>query len=588
LIARLDQLAQEVKEVVQTASVLGREFEVRVLAQMLAPVSEIEAYVSDAEKASIWLPLREMRYLFYHALLRDAAYSMQMRARRKELHVLALGALEKIYESQNEEHYAEFAYHAENGDLRAKAQQYYTRAGRVSAGLYQNNQAIDYFTRALAYTPFDDLVTQFDLVVERVELYSRLGKRDLQLKDLDQLEHWAGVLVDDDLRIKVMMLRSAYCYFVGNYQESVKYAELSESASETLAVTKLAHYTQFVRATSLLRLGRMDAAMQLARQSLEKVRALKYLDEECQILNVMGWIALEQKESSSAKEYLAGALEIARRVKNQDVESKVLNNLAMAEGFLNGDYALARIYYDRSYKIIQELGDRQRLGVCLANLGYVAGMQGDFSAARSYYEQALMTAHEVGDLYAESQIYVNLSALDGIQKNADAARKNAFQAAEIARKASDRSGEAWALLYLGHAHLLQNEFESARDAYQASINIRTELNQLTLSMEPLAGLVGVSLAKDDPESASVSAEKILGFLESGSTLDGVEEPLRVLYTCYMYLRKQKDPRSMQILQKAKEMLDAQVSKFSDEGDRKRYVENIPWRRAVWDAARTIS
>ena len=585
LIARLDQLAQQVKEVVQTASVLGREFEVRVLAQMLGSESETELYVSDAEKASIWILLREMRYIFYHALLRDAAYSMQMRARRKELHVLALGALEKIYETQMTDHYAEFAYHAENGDLRVKAQQYYTLAGKVSAGLYQNNQAIDYFTRALAYTPFDDLTTQFNLIAERVELYSRLGKRELQLKDLDQLGHWADVLVDDDLRMKVIMLRSAYYYFVGEYQESVRYAELSESASETLTATKLAHYTQFVRATSLLRLGRMDAAMQLARQSLEKVRALKYLDEECQILNVMGWIALEQKESSAAKEYLAKALEIARTVKNQDVEAKVLNNLAMAEGFLNGNYALARTYYEWSYKIIQELGNRSKLGLCLGNLGYVAGMQGDFSAARSYYEQALRTVREVGDLYTESQTLVNLSALDGIQKNADAARQNAIQAAEIARKVSDRSGEAWAMLYLGHAHLLKNDFVAAKDAYQASINIRDELSQLTLSMEPLAGLVQVYLAGDDIETASVSAEKILSFLEGGSTLDGVEEPLRVLYTCYRYLAKQKDPRSEHILLKAKELLDVQVSKFSDEGDRKRYVENIPWRRAVWDAAR---
>jgi hypothetical protein len=63
----------------------------------------------------------------------------------------------------------------------------------------------------------------------------------------------------------------------------------------------------------------------------------------------------------------------------------------------------------------------------------------------------------------------------------------------------------------------------------------------------------------------------------------VDEPLRVYYTCYQYLRRREDPRAGQVLKVAKDLLEGQVSRFSDEVDRKRYVENIPWRLAVREA-----
>lgn len=582
LVARLDQLAHEVKTVVQTASVLGREFEVQVLSQMLGPENDTLTHVSEAERAAIWSPLQEMRYIFHHGLLRDAAYSMQMRARRRELHLLALGALEELFAGRLENRYAELAYHAEQGDDRERAQKYYTLAGRVSAGLYQNHQAADYFTRALAYTPFDDVASQFDLVAERVVLYSQLAKRDQQLKDLDALEGWAVRLNDKDRLVKVRMLRSAYHYFMGNYQESIRNAMEVQEASESLANSNLAIYTEVVWATDLLRLGRMDEAMRRAQSTLERVRALGNRNEECRILNIMGWIALEKKEVLLTKQYLNEALEIARAMKNLDVEAKALNNLAMAEGSLNGNYSLAREYHEQSYKLSKMIGDRNNEASTLANLGFVTGMLGDFSAARTYHEQALRMAMEVGNLYHEIYTLINLSAVDGIQNQADSARRNAQKAAELARRVSDRSGEAWAMLYLGHAHLLSGEFEAAQDAYRSSIGVREELGQPTLSMEPLAGLVEVHLAKGDLDAASHPAERILDFLAGGSTLDGVEEPLRILYACYSYLLKKKDPRSGHILQKAKDMLEAQASKFINETERRGYIENIPWRRAVWN------
>jgi len=196
----------------------------------------------------------------------------------------------------------------------------------------------------------------------------------------------------------------------------------------------------------------------------------------------------------------------------------------------------------------------------------------------------LQIASETGNRYQEIYTLINLSALAGIVGDADSALQNADNAAVLAKEISDLSGEAWAKLYMGHAYLLQNDMEQARAAYQSSLDIRNELNQLSLSMEPIAGLVDACMHADDVEAASRKAGKLLEFIESGASLDGTDEPLRVYYTCFRYLEKVKDPRSGRILQKAKKLLEEQVSKFNNDAERKRCVENFPWRRAIRDTA----
>jgi len=585
LIARLDQLPRRVKDLIQTASILGREFDVKILAEISPLGREIEDDLADAERANVWSVISPSRYIFAHALLRDTAYSMQMRSHRMELHALALTVLEGFHRDDLDHHYGELAYHAERAMLSRKAFRYLREAGKVAASAYQNNQAVEYFTRALAFVPPDDLKTQFDLLAERVELYGRMGKRDLQWKDLTALERWAGTTGDADRIAKTLMLQAAYYFGIGDYLHAVDCAGRAETkASPEFAHTELALFTQAVWCMALLRLGRLDESMRRAQRTLQHDREHGNRKEECRILTSMGLIALEQKEPAEAKKYLVEALDIARDINDSGLEARALNNLALAEGSVNGNYMLARQYYEQSYKIARAIGDITAEGMTLANLGFTAGLQGDYLAARSYHEQALYLARESGNRYHETYTLINLSAAAGFQNDAALALKYAQQAEELSQKISERSGEAWAMLYMGHAYLLRGEFQTARDVYCKSIDIRNELGQPSLAMEPMAGLIEADLRANKIESAYRETENILNFLEHGGTLDGTDDPLRVYYACYLLLQEKQDPRSKQILQTAKNLLDERVSKFSDETARRQYVDNLPWRRALAEEA----
>jgi class 3 adenylate cyclase len=97
LMARLDRL-QPVKEVAQTASVIGRSFDhgtIVALAGLLEPdIAEAMRKLVEAELVFRRGTPPDASYLFKHALVRDAAYESLLKAKRIALHARLLDVLE--------------------------------------------------------------------------------------------------------------------------------------------------------------------------------------------------------------------------------------------------------------------------------------------------------------------------------------------------------------------------------------------------------------------------------------------------------------------------------------------------------------
>jgi tetratricopeptide (TPR) repeat protein len=334
---------------------------------------------------------------------------------------------------------------------------------------------------------------------------------------------------------------------------------------------------------ALLRQGKFDEAMKVAREGRRLAQWYADPVKEGYILNTMALIAIEQKDPAIAHGYLEQALVIARSTGDRRLESGTLGNLGNSAGYIRKDYESAWEYYEADYALSHERGDRSAEGAALGNLGWAAGMLGDFPSARSYHERALQLAREVGHLYLETYTLINLSANTGFTGEAQASLGYARKALELSRKAGDRSGEAWSLLYLGYAFLLLTELPKAEEAFRQALIIRKELGQPSMQIESLAGLVQTLFQKGDAASALLEAENILSYLEEGGTLEGAEAPLRVYYACYIVLEKTGDLRSQSVLHEAVRLLEAQVSKLRSEESRQRYVENVPWRLAIQQA-----
>lgn len=99
LMARLDAVSPEAKQVALTCSVIGREFEPSVLeAAMAAADDDIRARLDELSRTGIIFESGHNRghFIFRHALIRDTAYQSMLSATRREQHANVARALMQV------------------------------------------------------------------------------------------------------------------------------------------------------------------------------------------------------------------------------------------------------------------------------------------------------------------------------------------------------------------------------------------------------------------------------------------------------------------------------------------------------------
>jgi class 3 adenylate cyclase len=152
---RLEKLPAETLELLSTAAVIGREFDIQILTR----ISDLEAGVAleRMQTALDGAIVRQAagepgRYVFAHGATRDALYDDLPAGHRSELHIAAGDALEELYEDRIESHLSAIAYHlaraAPHGDV-GKAADYAWWAGERAAATYAYEDAVGLFETAL-------------------------------------------------------------------------------------------------------------------------------------------------------------------------------------------------------------------------------------------------------------------------------------------------------------------------------------------------------------------------------------------------------------------------------------------------------
>jgi predicted ATPase len=152
IMARLDRLGENGKRTVQLASVIGRQFLVRLLERISGLTGQLEGLLRELKALEIVYEqglLPEPAYIFKHAVIQDVAYQSLLVQRRKELHRAVGYAIEELYPDRLADHYEELAHHFAQGEEWRKAMHYSVLAGDRAAHAFANAEASRQYTRAL-------------------------------------------------------------------------------------------------------------------------------------------------------------------------------------------------------------------------------------------------------------------------------------------------------------------------------------------------------------------------------------------------------------------------------------------------------
>jgi len=153
---RLTYLSEECNRVLALASVLGREFDLDVLASASGLERNTLFELLDeaiAQQLLTDVPGSRVRLRFGHALFRDGLYDELPSSRRRQLHRVVGEALEELSSCDADSHLAELAHHfceAVPPADPSRAVDYARRAGDHAAGLLAHEEAVRLYEMALS------------------------------------------------------------------------------------------------------------------------------------------------------------------------------------------------------------------------------------------------------------------------------------------------------------------------------------------------------------------------------------------------------------------------------------------------------
>jgi class 3 adenylate cyclase len=132
LAARIDRLAERDKGLLQTASVIGKEFSERALREVsVLPEAELHAALAALVQAELLVEQQlypEPLYAFFHPLTQEVAYASQLIERRRRVHAALARTLGGGDPEQLDERAALIAHHFEGAGDNADAARWLHRA----------------------------------------------------------------------------------------------------------------------------------------------------------------------------------------------------------------------------------------------------------------------------------------------------------------------------------------------------------------------------------------------------------------------------------------------------------------------------
>jgi tetratricopeptide (TPR) repeat protein len=149
--ARIDGLSPTAREVVQMASLLGRDFPLELLAATITldPIA-LERALEELEDAGLLSqsPQSRSRH-FRHALIQELVHGSLLRRRRREAHVRIVSVMQSRFPERVAAEPEVFAWQCEMAGLDAEAANHYELAGRRALEASAHHEAFAQFNKAI-------------------------------------------------------------------------------------------------------------------------------------------------------------------------------------------------------------------------------------------------------------------------------------------------------------------------------------------------------------------------------------------------------------------------------------------------------
>ena len=481
LVSRLDRLSQHLKDLVFRASVLGNNIDLLVLNDIAQEQDKknIPDLLKEGVDELVWNEASSLLYSFRHALLRDAAYSMQLKARLKEIHKKVAHAIEKNYKDE-EKFFSTLAFHYEKAEDTEKEIVYLKKAADYAKSQYHNEEAEKMYEKLLSLLKDDVEIIKVDHSLATV--YKIEGKWDLTEKLFkESLERSQNIgnklLIATSMKeLANMMLQK------GRYDESNPLLDEAEKFYDELDDIKGKCDIEGYRGLIHYYKGELDDAVE---HFTEKLRLAEIIDDKSAkalSYRYMGGVAYYRGDYQKALQHYKNQLKISKENENLLDVAVAENNIGLVYSYLN-DFKNAAKFYRRALETYKKVGIRQYICYTSNNLGELKYWLGEYDEAKSLIEDQLTIATELGIRRHVALAHLILGNIAKKEGNFDKSEEHYLQAISIAKELN--ASNILCEFMFEYAHLLfrTKKYDKADELNKEAGKIIVEVNRKDLQFK---------------------------------------------------------------------------------------------------------
>ncbi len=454
---RLDRLMDDQREILECASIEGKEFRSEVIGNILdMDRLKLLKNLSSIENTHRLIHSIPNKYCFDHTKITEVLYNGIIKDLRMEYHRIVGDTIMELYKDRTHEVVSELAHHYYKAEDE-RASEYLLESGNQAKKGYSNDEAVSFYIKAL-----------------------EVAKPEQRIAILENLGDVLSLMGDNDKAI-------------GYLQDAVKTTK--DNKAKLLRKIAEVHVKK----------GEYDTALKVISEAKEMLEENNTI-EHSRILFGEGYVHTRKGNYDDAMQLLQKALSLLQKTES---DPKDMGNALLSIGnihFIRGLYTEALEHYEKSMDIMKKLDDKQSIAALLGNIGITYWGIGKLEKALKFHEQSLEIREKIGDKRGTAFALLNMGSAYSVKAELDKALKLYERSLGIYRQIGDKHGTAMALIGVGEIYYHRNNLEKALDLYQRGRDICLEIGEKRVLIYIYCNIAETELRRGDVQVAIENAE----------------------------------------------------------------------------------
>ena len=451
--ARIDRIEENLKRIMQVASVIGREFAYRILHAITGMKDELKSRLLNLQELEFIYEKSlspELEYIFKHALTQEVAYNSLLLKKRKEIHARIGKAIEEIYDERPEELYEILAYHYSQSEQTKKALYYLQLSGEKSTRNHSLNEAIRFYRQAIEILnkqPETQEIKEKKInVLLSMAIPLRVsGYPQNSLRFLKEGERLAKEIGDEKILANFFSLIGNLYGTRGDIQLSQRYGE------ECFEQSKKIQDVEF-----------------MAPAAYDLCNVYMFIGEYSKIIDIAPGVIQHLEKTKRKSEFFN---------RPDNVYSEICGYYGLSLGML-GNPEKGNKFCEKSLRHAIQIGDLRTMGFCENMCGYLSAIMGDWKLSLDHLQNCIKYFEKANWLWPLSIACSGLAYVNSFTGDREIANKYLEKVHKLRHESPVEIFSSFLYGLLGQTYMNLGDLKSGRKYLERALSLAERNNEI--------------------------------------------------------------------------------------------------------------